>query len=1024
MVYVDPLMAEAAMQVRDLKGSDFSAFFHALWQKKPFAWQTALAKQVLGETEPAGWPEAIALPTAAGKTACLDIAVFALAAQANRLAQGQLVYAPRRIFLVVDRRIIVDEAHDRARQMVRKLSDAKDGPLALVAHNLRLVAGHDQRPDHEGQPLEAHILRGGIYRSEAWGRNPLQPSIIASTVDQIGSRLLFRAYGRRQGVWPIYAGLTANDSLILLDEAHCAQPFLQTLRAVAKYREWGHAPLGRPFHPVVMSATPPPDMREFRDESDEGKDPRHPLGKRQMALKPATLDLVESATKAKATEITSKAITEQALKLADGGPRAIVAFVNRVATARRVREILAKGKENDCELLTGRMRAIDKDAFQERLQCLHSSHSQNRRLEKSLIVVATQTLEVGADFDFDGLVTECASLDALRQRFGRLNRIGRTIEAKAVIVARGDQAEVENHDPVYGCALAETWKWLEEHKNKHGSVDFGIASMDEMLLDEKNLNVLNAPSRNATVMLPAHVNCWAQTSPEPQPTPDVSLFLHGRRENAADVHICWRADIDLANDPGLPDDQEPHLEMLRLCPPGSAETLPVPIGVFKRWLEGSSQEDGSADVQGDDAEYGTSRKDNAKRRVVRWRGREEVDVIRGDPGEIRPGDVIVIPFGHFTEALSLGDVPQEVGNGYAYAGLDVGDWVYLRTRAKAVLRLHPRLVQAWPECFEPMRGNILELLENLETEYEQDPDETLEGLGETLENIGRSKDKIEGDIPTRWKWLPEVADALTREYGAGNRLGRACQVYGETLILVGHRIVSKYAGEADKFGDEDDAGSSGISHRGGKPVLLRKHLPGVENFARQHAEGAGLSTELIEAIARAGLFHDLGKADPRFQSMLRGGTPWDGEFWAKSARYPKSHAARHRAQRESGYPKGARHELLSVRMAENASDQLPKDRNLRDLVLHLVASHHGRCRPFAPVVDDDDHPEAKFEELPGYDTCWAGGPLGLERFDSGISERYWRLTRQYGWWGLAWLEALLRLADWRRSEWEENSDGG
>ena len=305
----------------ELNHADFASFFAALWgeQAVPFAWQSALAERVLDASRdpaaitargpaPTGihgsrpWPDAIALPTGAGKTACLDIAVFALAAHAPRFGSGRAMTAPRRIFFVVDRRIIVDEAHDRAGRLARKLEAAEGGILRTVADRLRRIAGGGGTGLGDGRPLAVHSLRGGMYRSEARTRNPLQPTIVASTVDQIGSRLLFRAYGRRPGTWPVYAGLIANDSLILLDEAHCAQPFLQTLRAVERFRTWAEAPLGRGFQPVVMSATPPPGAKDvFRDRSGEGCDPSHLLGRRQLAGKPASLRIASKAKGEKAT---------------------------------------------------------------------------------------------------------------------------------------------------------------------------------------------------------------------------------------------------------------------------------------------------------------------------------------------------------------------------------------------------------------------------------------------------------------------------------------------------------------------------------------------------------------------------------------------------------------------------------------------------------------------------------------------------------------------------------------------------
>ena len=999
--------------VTELGATDFAEFFVKLWDKPPFAWQQALADRVLERTG-APWPDAIALPTASGKTACLDIAVFALAVQARRLAQNRVITAPRRVFFVVDRRVIVDEAYERACLLAEKLEQAKEGILRRVADNLRQIAD-------DTRPLATYVLRGGMYRSEAWARNPLQPTVVASTVDQIGSRLLFRAYGRSSGTWPIYAGLIANDSLLLLDEAHCAQPFLQTLQAVRRFQTWAHAPLGRCFYPVVMSATPPSGMEDvFKDQSDERLDPSHPLGRRQLAHKPAVLEGVEQAKGGRATQVLAQALAEAGVALVNAQRRAIVIFVNRVATARETYRILRDRDDVDAVLLTGRMRPVDKDAIVQRhLTPLHSNRSEKRVLEKPLIVVATQTLEVGADLDFDGLVTECASLDALRQRFGRLNRMGRPIKARAAILIRGDQAgttiekkpaapkgkKKEYDDPVYGRALTATWTWLHKHKNRKNEVDFGIAHLDRLLPTGDALAALNAPILDAAVMLPAHIDCWAQTAPQPHPSPDVAPFLRGPRENVADVQVCWRADVDLTNSTA----QEASLESLSLCPPSSNETLSVSISAFKRWLAGEDAEDNSADVEGSRVAAGSDGEgvSTADYQVIRWRGAEtKHEDITSVPAQIRPGDVIVIPTQHPRPWQQLGDLPPD-------AELDVGDRAYRLTRGKPILRLHPALVDAWPDSISA-KTTALILLNDLERKYEDDPDEVTDALYNLLTALANSPQS---------SWLSEIASELHAEFSK-SKLGRAYHITsGNSLVLVGHRRIPKLIHGADSFSDEDDAAASGISHRNGQPVRLAEHLPGVEVFARRHAVGCGLPDDLIETLARAGLLHDLGKADPRFQSMLRGGARWSGgTLLAKSSQMPRTHAARRRAHAASGYPQGGRHELLSMRLAETGWGLLPESNELRDLVLHLVASHHGHCRPFAPVVVDTQHVDVEYE-LNGSTMRWPG-PTRLERLDSGVADRYWRLTRRYGWWGLAWLEALLRLADWRRSEWEETHNDG
>jgi CRISPR-associated endonuclease/helicase Cas3 len=975
-----------------LTSERFAEFFAALNRRDPFPWQQRLCNAVMA----GAWPLQLALPTASGKTSCIEIALYALAAGAP--------HAPRRILFVVDRRVVVDEAFDRANRIAECLREARDGILREVADGLRTRRGED--PGGDDDPLACFQLRGGIYRDDAWARTPSQPTVVCSTVDQVGSRLLFRGYGVSEPMQPVHAGLVANDTLILLDEAHCSHPFRQTLEAIARYRECAgeHAPKV-PFAYALLSATPRQAREDARAETpapfelEENDFADDALGRRLRARKPARL--VELGERTASSAFANRLI-EQAKALAEAGSKRIGIIVNRVQSARLIFEHLAVPASQKA-LFIGRMRPLDRDASMKRWRDVLRSDSAVT-LDAPVFVVATQCIEVGADLDFDGLVTECASLDALRQRFGRLYRLGEPAGADPVARPPGvvviAKYGLKDDDPIYGAALRETWKWLDEQADEQGRIDFGIDAMRQRLAGGAPKPTLmemdDAPS-----LLPAYLDQWVQTSPKPEHEAEPSLFLHGARADSPDVQVCWRADLDR-------DKPEDWADIVALCPPSAGECMSVPLVQFRRWLRG--EKDVSAgDVEGLDApeEAAGPEDDVTDRTVLVWRGDRSFPT--DAPRQILAGHTVVIPSatGGWN---ALGYVPQ-AGDA---KDVDIAEQAMLRARWRISVRVHEALLDRFPQG--AAQDRIAGLLEQQASQEESDPDPD-----DVLEAVAEALAPSSGGDASDWRSIAAAALEPKKERwrfrvrkhpGGGWVIERRHPLPREAMKNVGE------GSHVADFTTEDDSASFTV------PVLLPKHLAGVAKFARAYARACGLPDALVSDLALAASLHDLGKADPRFQSMLRGGAPafasgsLDGLLAKASG--AQDRRARDRARQRSGYPNGGRHELLSLRLAESSADALAQA-NDRDLVLHLIASHHGRCRPFAPVVEDAQGCELSFQHAGG--TYRHAGPTAAERIDSGVSERFWRLVRRYGWWGLAYLEAIHRLADHRCSEYEEREAG-
>lgn len=941
---------------------DFDRFYQEVHGYDPFPWQSDLVREVVSR---GSWPSLVDAPTGLGKTSILDIAVFVLALGHQSTGSA----ARRRIFLVVDRRVVVDQAEAHALKIADRLRNAPAGSVSeMVANRLRTLGS-----DPGEEVLSVVKMRGGSTWESAWLKRPDAPAIITGTVDQIGSRLLFRGYGASVGRRPIDAALVGTDSLILVDEAHLATVLVETLAAVEAH-DTSREAVGLPTPAIVRLTATSGDTGGWVPEFDEASHLAVPTARGRLTAGKA-LEL-RAVPKAKAPKELAQAARSSVVP----GSRVLV-VCNTVDRARAVHKALegALPGGTSLSLLIGRSRPLDREEIvAEALGLFGADRDPDSR---SAVLIATQTVEVGVDLDATALITELASWDALVQRLGRLNRRGTQETTHAIVFDDGDDKR-----PVYGPAASETGTFLR-------ALGADEQPLDVSPLALRNLTVPGGvlrPDPPAPVLLPAHLDAWSRTSPAPANDAPLDPYLHGIDGGVAPVSVAWRV--------GLLDQEHQRTSaavasaLLKALPVRQEECIEVPIGALRRWLEGgkavpvSDLDDDDWDIPFDAAsDVQILRRDARPDGEMHWRWISSA--------ELRPGDSIVVP-------SSSGGLDKF---GWDPASTDpVPDVAELAALHRGHLAL--RLDEGLPARLGVGASGaaLRSLADSWCTEEDHDERSALE---DTIRSTvgGWLTEELLVERPV----LRHLADALDGATLSPLHVGESNPPGWCGATFDGVLLTAPSPRAWERASDDDSDGTVHLSRQ----VTLQAHLEAVATRAGLIADALGLPEGLRRAVVDAARWHDLGKSDPRFQAMLFDGNRMladlAAEPLAKSGMPPEDQARQRRARALSGLPRRARHEAWSeVLVAEGLRQTEDAYEGDTDLLLHLIASHHGHGRPLLPLVADNGVHQLS-ANLDGIEVT-SDLPRGT---GVGAADRFARLNHRYGRWGLAMLESVVRCAD-------------
>jgi CRISPR-associated endonuclease/helicase Cas3 len=947
-----------------MKSDSFEKWFYVLTQYEPLRWQSRLYEEHFKSNQ---LPQSVDVPTGLGKTAVMALWL---------IARAQGAHLPRRLVYVVDRRAVVDQATEFAVRLREELDQPK-------AAELKSALGL------EGRSLPISTLRGQHADNREWLIDPSLPAIIVGTVDMIGSRLLFEGYGVSRGMRPYQAGLLGADALVLIDESHLVPPFEALLASIAnddRYsaRNAADRAIVPAFRVLPLSATSRTSSAnvfrlEERDyQNDDGSAACQVTHQRLTARKRLTSIEVE-AGKLVAT------LAEQAWRLAfpegrpDGDVPAqasrIVVFCDRRKDAEKVKANLDKraapskkgqAAQADVELFVGARRARERQLAANRLKELGFIAGSQVPRERPAFLVATSAGEVGVDLDADHMVCDLVAWERMVQRLGRVNRRGEGSATVVVVIAPpknsnppGDPPQEPPQPlPSPKTASAEEQKavkaehetQLEEYPEQLRAHNEGVAQdktrKDTLDADQRRhfarkhalsllqgdasplalLNLHRRAAQDETVrealrmatspvpLRPALtrplVDAWAMTSlPEHTGRPEIQPWLRGWVDEKPQTGVVWRMHLPV-RPAGQPAPTPGEIEaFFEAAPPHVSELLETETFRVLEWLkQRASQLLGGGRVPADAGSGGDAMAD--------------VDDGTNAGQESTTG-------ADDTAAESLAQRVQPLAADALVGFILTGAGEYERGLRLRDLAADDKRQQQTIEAALAGRSLIL--------------DARFGGLSQDgLLDASADEPAVAADDEAG-TWIASDGGRPVVPYRVrvGELAAAAQQVQGEEWHAA-HVFVLERSAEGEPLRallveDWRDAATTEDARATGPVQTLEEHQSWAERHARALASRLGLPQDWSNVLALAARLHDEGKRAQRWQEAFN--APAAGGPYAKTRGPIRPH-------RLEGY----RHEFGSLPYAEAdpALNELPQDQ--RDLVLHLIAAHHGHARPLIQLM--------------------------------------------------------------------------